>query len=86
MSACNFTIPFSGSADQILEKARSAVEGQGGTFTGDTGGGTFEVSVFGNSIAGSYSVSERNLNMVIDSKPFLIPCSTIESFLTKQLN
>lgn len=86
MSACNFTILFSGSAEKILGKAKSAVEGQGGTFTGDVTSGNFEVSVFGNSIAGSYNVSTQSLNIVIDSKPFLVPCSAIESFLTKQLN
>ena len=86
MSACNFTIPFSGSAERILGKAKSAVEGQGGTFTGDVAGGNFEVSVFGNTIAGSYNVNGQNLDIIIDSKPFLVPCSAIESFLTNKLN
>ncbi len=85
MSSCNFTIPFNGSAEIILGKAKSSVESQGGSFTGDENSGNFEVSVFGNAIAGSYNVSGNNLNIVIDSKPFLIPCSTIESFLTNKL-
>jgi hypothetical protein len=86
MSACNFTIPFSGSAETIVNKAKSAVESQGGSFTGDVHAGNFSVSIFGNSIAGSYAVSGQDLNIVIDSKPFLVPCSTIEGFLSKQLN
>lgn len=86
MSACNFTIPFSGDAETILRKAKSAVESQGGSFTGDQSAGNFDVSVFGNTIAGSYSVAAQSLDIVIDSKPFLVPCSTIESFLTKQLS
>ncbi len=86
MSACNFTIPFSGEAESILRKAKSTVESQGGSFTGDVASGNFDVSVFGNTIAGSYNVAGQSLDIVIDSKPFLVPCSTIESFLTKQLS
>ena len=85
MSACSFVIPFSGNAEVVLRKAKSAVESQGGNFTGDESSGNFDVSVFGNTIAGSYSVVAQSLDIVIDSKPFLVPCSTIESFLTKQL-
>lgn len=86
MSACSFTIPFAGDAETILRKAKSAVESQGGSFTGDEASGNFDVSVFGNTIAGSYKVVAQSLEFVIDSKPFLVPCSTIESFLAKQLS
>ncbi len=86
MSDCNFTIPFEGPADKLLIKARFAVESQGGNFTGDTNAGSFDVSVFGNNIVGSYTVNEQNFNIIITDKPFLIPCSAIESFLKNQLN
>lgn len=86
MSACNFDIPFSGDANFILAKAKTAVESQNGSFTGDESRGDFDVSVFGNTIAGSYIVNGQNLSIVINSKPFLIPCSTIQSFLTSKLN
>ncbi|MDQ3682136.1 MAG: hypothetical protein M3352_03570 [Bacteroidota bacterium] len=85
MAACNFSIPFSGSSQDVLNKAKSSVQSQGGNFNGDERGGTFDVSVFGNTIKGSYSVSGQNLDIIIDSKPFLIPCSTIESFLKNQI-
>lgn len=85
MSACNFTIPFSGSADEIFTKAKKSVEGQGGSFTGDVSGGSFELSIFGNSIVGSYTVVAQDLNVVISEKPFIVPCSAIEGFLKKQL-
>jgi hypothetical protein len=86
MSACNFSVPFQGAAEDILAKAKNTVEKQGGNFTGDVTAGSFDLSVFGNTIAGSYTVAGQQLNIVIDSKPFLVPCSTIESFLTSQLN
>lgn len=85
MAACNFTIPFSGAPQDVLRKAQSAVQQQGGTFNGDTNSGDFHVSVFGNTIKGSYTVEGQSLEIVIDSKPFLIPCSTIEGFLKSQI-
>ena len=50
MAACNFSIPFRGNPEQVLTKARSTVQSQGGNFEGDTNSGDFSVSVFGNSI------------------------------------
>ena len=85
MAACNFSIPFSGEATSVLAKAKAAVQKQGGTFDGDTNSGSFSVSVFGNAIAGSYTVAASNMNIVIDSKPFLVPCSAIEGFLKSQI-
>ena len=86
MSACNFTIPFTGPSEAILQKAKSSVESQGGSFTGDANAGNFNLSVFGNTITGSYTLQEQILNIVIEEKPFLVPCSVIESFLQKQLS
>lgn len=82
--ACKFKIPFSGSAPQILNRARTAVEGQGGTFTGDETTGRFEVSVMG-TIKGSYTVMGNELDISIDSKPMFVGCSMIESFLKNKL-
>ena len=83
--ACNFIIPFAGSSHVVLSKAQTAIQNQGGTFTGDEAGGNFRVSVMGSTIKGSYSVTGQDLDIVIESKPFLIPCSTIESFLRTKL-
>ncbi len=85
MAACNFTIPFSGSANQILYKAKSSIQGQGGTLNGDDSLGDFDLSILGSTIRGSYFVTGQSLNIKIESKPFLIPCSTIESFLKSRL-
>ena len=83
--ACDFSIPFSGSADDVLAKARKAVEGQGGNFNGDTNRGDFQVSVFGNKIVGDYTVSGQTMQINITDKPFMVPCSAIEGFLKNQL-
>jgi hypothetical protein len=44
------------------------------------------VSVFGNTVIGAYTVVEQVLNIDIIEKPFMVPCSMIESFLTSKLN
>lgn len=85
MAACSFTIPFTGDADIILDKAKSAVEKQSGNFTGDLNGGQFDVSIFGQGIIGGYTVSNGNLNIVITEKPFMVPCNAIENFLKSQI-
>ena len=83
--SCNFKIPFSGSSDEILNKAKSVVLGQGGNFSGGHSTGSFDVTALGNTIKGSYSVAGSELDIVIDSKPFFLPCSTIEGYLRNQL-
>ncbi len=84
--ACNINLNFSEPANLAVAKARSAVESQNGIFNGDDTSGNFEVTVFGNTIKGDYSVNGQTLNLVITDKPFFVPCSTIESFLSKQIS
>jgi hypothetical protein len=83
--SCSFIIPFTGSAAEVLTRAKSAVQGQGGAFKGNEDSGAFEVTVFGSAIRGSYQVTGQNLNINIDSKPFFVPCNTIEGFLRNQI-
>ena len=82
---CQFSIPFSGSSTDVLARAKSAVQKQGGAFKGDQKSGAFEVSVLGSAIKGSYIVNGQELTININSKPFLIPCNTIENFLRSQI-
>jgi hypothetical protein len=85
MAACTFTIPFAGEPSIVLDKAKNAVEKQSGSFTGDTNNGNFQVSFFGQEIVGGYTVAGNDLNIVIESKPFMVPCNAIESFLKSQI-
>ena len=78
--ACNFSITFPGAPSKLLEKAKSAIEGQGGNFSGDLSSGNFSVQVLGN-ISGSYTISGQVMNINISSKPLFISCSQIESFM-----
>lgn len=84
MSKCNFSIPFTGTPDEIYVKARAAVEKQGGNFSGNSTGGQFSINVFG-TITGSYTVSGQQLEITIEDKPMMIPCSAIEGALKGQI-
>jgi hypothetical protein len=86
MPDCNINIPFSGTAQSILAKAKSAIESQNGIFRGDENAGEFEVTVFANTIKGNYIVNGNILNLIITNKPFFVPCSTIENILRKEIS
>jgi hypothetical protein len=86
MSDCNFKIPFTESPSIAITKAKSAIQSQNGIFNGDEHSGEFEVTVFGNTIKGNYSVSGQILNLTITHKPFFVPCSTIENILLKEIS
>ena len=84
MSKCNFNISFTGSPEEVFGKAKAAVEKQGGNFSGDSNSGSFSLNVFG-AINGSYTVSGNELQIVIEDKPMMIPCSAIENVLKSQI-
>ncbi|MGZ3765603.1 MAG: hypothetical protein ACXVB0_09595 [Mucilaginibacter sp.] len=85
MAECNFTIPFTGPASTLVQKAQAAVLAQGGTFSGNDTNGIFTVPVLGSSIIGSYSISGQNFSMTITHKPFLITCNEIENYVKSHL-
>ncbi len=84
--SCKFQIPFSVPAENAMQKAKAAVESQGGTFNGDATAGDFEVTVFGNHIKGNYTIEGQLLNLEVTDKPFFVPCTMIESFLKKEIS
>jgi hypothetical protein len=85
MSKCNFSIPVSGSVDELVAKAKTAITGAGGQFSGDVAGGQFSLSTFVGTITGSYDVSPSSLNIDISDKPMFVSCSMIEQELKKYL-
>lgn len=86
MSGCQFTIPFSKSASEILEKAKTAIESQGGKMDGNLEEGTYEVTLLSQTIKGSYQVIGQELSMHILEKPMFVPCNAIEGYLRQKLN
>ena len=78
MSQCNFSIPFSGNAEEIFAKAQTAIIGAGGKFTGDVGEGEFSLSTFIDVKEGSYSMNGSTMNVLITDKPMVLSCSKLK--------
>ena len=81
MSKCNISIPYSGPADMVVEKARKEVQ-RYGFFQGDSSHGNFEIKVLG-TINGSYTISGQMMNIMIDTKPIFLSCNKIEQFMSQ---
>lgn len=84
-AACHFKVSFSGSAQDLVDRARQKVQGAGGTFDGDAGSGSFSVPTPLGHVQGDYQISGQALTVNITKKPFLIPCSAIESYVKSRL-
>ena len=78
MAACDFDRTFSGSAGDLVARARKGIQDAGGTLTGDAALGTFKIPSPVGSVEGSYSVQANRVHFEITRKPFLVSCSTIE--------
>jgi hypothetical protein len=83
--ACNIIIPLTKSPDEIISKAKQAIESQGGSFSGDNLQGNFSVPVPLGKVAAEYSISGQQLQINVTQKPFIVSCRKIESFLREQL-
>jgi hypothetical protein len=85
MAACNFTIDFAESATVLVEKMKSKILNQGGTFTGDESGGSLSVSLMGSGLSGSYLINGQQMEITIEKKPFFVSCNQIKSYLEGNL-
>ncbi|MDB5246801.1 MAG: hypothetical protein JWQ40_1195 [Segetibacter sp.] len=84
--ACIIKIGFEKTPEEIINKAKLAIEGQNGTFTGDSTRGSFRVAVPLGSVAAEYIISGNELEVTVTKKPFIVSCRKIESFLKDHIN
>jgi len=78
MAACSFDRTFSGSAGDLIARARKGIEGAGGSSNGDDAGGVFRIPSPLGDLEGSYFIQGNTAHFEIAQKPFLVSCSTIE--------
>lgn len=83
---CNFSISFTGSAQELINKAKTAVINAGGNFSGDASQGTFAISTPAGKISGNYAVSGQDFSVAVSEKPFFVSCGMIEAQLRKYLS
>jgi len=81
MAKCEFTVSAEGDINDILARARSAIEQTHGTFDGDPTQGSFTGSTLVGKVAGTYQVQGSDIHVQIIEKPFMLSCSQIESAL-----
>lgn len=79
---CNFTLPFQGSAEELVERARQGIEEAGGHFEGNTSNGSFEITS-PVTIKGQYEIKGQEISITITKKPFFVSCNRIESEMKK---
>lgn len=78
---CSFQIPFSVTADELVEKANNAIVKAGGTFTGNNTSGKYSVATKIGEIAGTYIINSQTATFTITDKPFFVPCNMIQERL-----
>lgn len=83
---CNFSVKFVGNSSDLLSKAKDAITGAGGNFSGNENAGGFDLNTFLGQIVGDYTISNSEININITKKPMFVPCSEIENQLRKYLS
>lgn len=78
---CQFSIPFSGNPESLIERARQEIQRSGGAFNGDSTQGSFHAKTALGSIHGSYHIAGQEIFLGIIKKPFLLSCKRIEKEL-----
>ncbi len=84
--AHNFDIPFEGNAEQILAKARKAIESGKGSMTGDNTTGSFSLPAGISKVKGNYVVEANKLKVTITNKPIYVSNDMIENTLKKHMS
>ena len=83
--SCKFVINPTQNIDQVFQQAMDEIKNFGGEFNGNINGGNFNVKALGGAFIGNFKRSGKAIEWEIVSKPFFIPCSVIENFLSGHL-
>jgi len=78
---CQFTIPFPGSPEDLINRAQREIESAGGSFAGDSMQGNFAVKTPIGAVRGTYLMVPTGISVTISKKPLLVSCSRIEKEL-----
>jgi len=83
----SFIIKLTSELSSILNKVKSLITGKGGKFEGNTECGYFDgKSVLGTIKVKYRSISDDEIEIIIEDKPFIVPSRTIESAIKKYLS
>ncbi len=83
----SFIVKLKEGVASLLNKMKSIITGKGGSFEGDKECGCFEGKSALGTIKGEYrSISDDEIEITINDKPFFLPYSTIEAAIKKYLS
>jgi hypothetical protein len=83
----SFIVKLTSELSSILNKVKALITGQGGRFEGNTECGVFDgKSVLGTVTIKYHSISDNEIEIIIEDKPFILPSQTIESAIKKYLS
>jgi hypothetical protein len=83
----SFIVKLKNEISSILTKVKSIITGRGGRFEGNTECGSFDgKSVLGTIKLKYRSISDNEIEITIEDKPFIIPTQMIESQIKKYLS
>jgi hypothetical protein len=85
MAKHSFSVNFPGAAQEIVTKAKGAIEKAGGKFNGSEQKGDFSVPTPAGTVKGIYTITGQAFAVDITDKPFVVPGSAIESQVRKFL-
>jgi hypothetical protein len=84
--ANTFELELKRPAADFIQKARSAAEKNGGTFTGDDKAGSLDISTPIGSIRASYAINGTTATITIHDKPFFLSTDKIKSVLSQYIS
>ena len=85
MAECSFKFKIETDPAETIEKVKTKIEQEGGTFNGDENEGKFSLPTPVGEIEGSYQITADELKIDITKKPSFLPCSMLEGELKKRL-
>ncbi len=78
---CKFSLPFSGDAESLTQRAKQQILKMSGAFNGDANQGNFRAKTPLGFIEGTYEVIGQEIGLNISKKPLLLSCRKIEKEL-----
>lgn len=78
-------IPYSEDINKLFEKGLFYSKSYDGKFRGDVKNGQFDFKSPVGTFVGTYTVTNKVIEITLTKKPILIPMSIIETFLKKNI-
>lgn len=83
--ACSFTLPLSGTPEEVFPAARAAILKEGGSVDGTSRSGSATLPTPVGEVSVNYKITEGALAIVVTDKPLLVSCGQIQDGFRKAI-